>query len=235
MKKVFIAAVICICVAGVGLGQRRTGKRRNAAKPVARNVPTPTPTTRTAELGVAIGRTYSNYVYHFTITFPDTWLIPGDDFEESMKKQGFDLSLKAPDTVDMQTKARLNQSLQHVKMLVTAYRSKPGSADNAIMRLSLEDLKTMPQVKDAVDYFDLMRRTFKAMKLPADFKYSETQAEKLGAKQFAYLDVSSSAGRKRMYVTVRNDAAILFTLSYTSDKDLETMRQILTEGNFALN
>jgi protein tyrosine phosphatase (PTP) superfamily phosphohydrolase (DUF442 family) len=46
-------------------------------------------------------------------------------------------------------------------------------------------------VKDAVDYFDLMRSQFAVMKLAADFKYSETQAEKLGLKQFAFLDTST--------------------------------------------
>jgi len=72
------------------------------------------------------------------------------------------------------------------------------------------------------------------MKLPTDFRYSETQAEKLGAKQFAYVDVSSNAGKKRMYATLRNGHAIMFTLSYTKPEDLATMRQILSTGNFAL-
>jgi len=110
----------------------------------------------------------------------------------------------------------------------------PGSNDNAIMRAAVEDLTLTPQVKDAVDYFDLMRSQFAVMKLPADFKYSETQAEKLGAKQFAYLDTASNAGKKRMYATVRNGYAILFTLSYTKPEDLAAMRQILAGGDFRI-
>ena len=102
------------------------------------------------------------------------------------------------------------------------------------MRIAVEDLTLTPQVKDAVDYFDLMRSQFAAMKLPADFKYSETQAEKLGAKQFAYLDTWSSAGRKRMYATVRRGHALLFTLSYSKPEDLATMRQILAGGDFRI-
>jgi hypothetical protein len=102
------------------------------------------------------------------------------------------------------------------------------------MRVSAEDLSTVPQVKDAVDYFDLMRKTFQSMKLPADFRYSETQAERLGKKQFAFLDVSSKAGKKRMYSTVRDGHAIMFTLSYLRDEDLQTMRQILADGDFGL-
>ena len=110
----------------------------------------------------------------------------------------------------------------------------PGSADNAIMRISAEDLASVPQIKDAVDYFDAMRGQFRSMTLPADFRYSETQAEQLGRKQFAYLDSSSKAGKKRLYATVRNGYAILFSLSYNSDADLQTMRQILSDGDFAL-
>jgi hypothetical protein len=37
-----------------------------------------------------------------------------------------------------------------------------------------------------------------------------------------------------MYVTVRKDRAILFTLSYSEAADLETMRQVLAGGDFSL-
>ena len=184
--------------------------------------------------GTVSGKTYTNSVYGLQITFPDTWLIPAGDFEDYMRSQGHDISLKTPDNVTGVSKVQLDRSLQKVKVLVTAYRSMPGSTDNAIMRVAAEDLTLTPQVKDAVDYFDLMRSQFSVMRLPADFKYSETQAEKLGAKQFAYLDTSSLAGKKRMYATVRNGYAILFTLSYTKPEDLAAMRQILADGDFRL-
>jgi hypothetical protein len=72
------------------------------------------------------------------------------------------------------------------------------------------------------------------MKLPSDFKYSETQAEQLGSHQFAFLDASSNAGKKRLYATVRKGYAILFSLSYTKDEDLAVLREVLRNGNFAL-
>ena len=161
-------------------------------------------------------------------------MVPDRGFEDVVKSKGFDISLKAPENLSGPAKLQVEKALENVKLLVTAYRSSPGSTDNAILRVSVEDLRTVPAVKDAVDYFDLMRSQFAVMKLPADFKYSETQAEKLGAKQFAFLDTSSTAGKKRMYATVRNGFAIMFTLSYTRSEDIATMRQILATGNFAL-
>mgnify|MGYP003393244730 FL=1 len=110
----------------------------------------------------------------------------------------------------------------------------PGTADNATVHISTEDIRLNPAIKDAIDYFDLMRSQFSVMKLPADFKYSETQAEQLGSKQFAFLDTSSNVGKKRLYATVRNGVAIMFTLSYTKPDDLKTFRDVLTKGNFAL-
>ena len=189
----------------------------------------------TDELGRIEGRTYTNTVYDFRVTFPDTWLLPDRDFEDVMKSKGFDITLKAPDNLSGASKLQVEKALEKVKILATGYRSMPGSTDNAIMRIAAEDLRTTPQVKDAVDYFDLMRSQFAVMKLPADFKYSEMQAEKLGAKQFAFLDTSTAAGKKRMYATVRNGHAIMFTLSYSKPEDLATMRQILAGGDFALS
>ena len=182
--------------------------------------------------GTVSGRTYTNEQFNFEITFPDTWLIPGDDFEDYMKKQGVDLDLKAPDSLPPGPKAKVNQAIKNI--LLTAFRSMPGTADNAVVRLSVEDLAENPQIKDAVDYFDAIRATYALMKVPVDFKYSETQAEKLGDKQFGYLDTSILGDKRRMYATVRNGYAIMFTISYTKDEDLQTLRHVLEEGNFAL-
>lgn len=212
------------------------------ARPKPRPKPTPAaskPAGKAApvselEKGYVVGRTYTNGKFRFEIVFPDTWLIPDDDFEAYMKSKGYDLSLRAPDSLAPQDKAAVNKAAKNVTVLLTAYRSLPGTTNNAIMRISVEDLSANPQIKDAVDYFDATRSTFKAIKLPADFQYSETQAEQLGTMQFAYLDTASSAGKKRMYATVRDGFAIMFTLSYTADDDLTTMRRILEEGNFNL-
>ena len=231
----YLAFVFSIIFASSGFAQKPAAKlpprKIPAAVPVAK--PTPSPVVTEAD-GEVSGKTYTNSVYGFRIAFPDSWLIPGSDFEDYMKSQGYDISLKTPDNVTGASKIQLERSLQKIKVLVTAYRSLPGSADNAIMRVAIEDLTMTPQVHDAVDYFDLMRSQFAVMKVPVDFKYSETQAEKLGAKQFAYLDTSSTAGKKRMYATVRNGYAILFTLSYTKAEDLATMRQILASGDFRI-
>ena len=228
MKRVLVIFAACFCLANAAPAQQKPVAKHPASKPVNSRKPSVEPA------GTVSGRTFTSEQFRFSITFPDTWLIPGDDFDEQMREKGFDLSLKAPSDLGPVAKARMDQSLKNVKVLTTAYRAMPGTTDNAIMRVSAEDLSTVPQVRDAVDYFDLMRRGFQSMRLPADFKYSETQAEQLGRHQFAFIDVSSSAGKKRMYATVRNGYAIMFTLSYTRDDDLRTMRQILTEGNFSL-
>ena len=223
-----IVAIFCSFVHA----QKPAGKQRT--KKVQAAVPVAEPMTMTGVDGAVKGRTYLNSVYGFRITFPDNWLIPASGFEEYTRSQGFDLGLKTPDNLKGAGKIQLERSLERVKVLVTGYRSVSGTAENAIMRAAVEDLTMTPQVKDAVDYFDLMRNQFAVMKLPADFKYSETQAEKLGAKQFAYLDTWSGAGKKRMYATVRNGYALLFTLSYSRPEDLATMRQILAGGDFKL-
>jgi hypothetical protein len=229
MKKIVIILLFISLLAAAYLAQRRKAAPTKTAAPKAAAVP-----KADALQGVIEGRTYTNRSLGFSITLPESWLIPSGDFEAEMKTQGYDLSLRAPNELDPASKAKLNQALKHVTVLLTAYRSSPDSADNAILRVSEEDLTSQPQIKDAVDYFDAIRQSYKMIKLPPDFKYSDTQAERLGSKAFAFLDTSSKAGKKRIYATVRDRKAILFTLSYTNDEDLQTLRQMLTEGDFAL-
>ncbi len=180
------------------------------------------------------GKKYTNDELKFEITLPEPWLIADREFDEKVNKQGFDLSLKAPDSLSKVSQIQINKALGRVSILLTAYRPTFTTEESGLIRISREDLTSVTEVRDAVDYFDMMRGQFKVMKLPPNFTYSETQAEKLGSRQFAYLDVSSDAGKKRMYATVKKRYAILFTVSYKDERDLQTMRQILSAGNFAL-
>jgi hypothetical protein len=190
--------------------------------------------TLAQEMGGVSGKTYRNTFFGFEIEFPFTWLVPDKDFEAVMKKQGFNLEVQTPKATTPANQIKLNLAVKNVANLVTAYKLMPGSADNSIFRISVEDLDSQPKAKDAVDYLDLMTESFKAIKLPPDFVYSEVKAEQLGKEKFAYMDSSSKSGKKRMYVTVKDRFAILFTFAYSSDEDLETMRNVLAEGDFSL-
>ena len=238
MKKLFCLPLVALALVTIALGQTRRHPRPAATPPAGVPVKPGTGLTSTTlpwQKGEVSGRTYTNKSLGFEITFPDEWLIPGDDFEAYMRSKGFDLGLKAPDSLPPTTKVKLNAALKKVQVLQTAYRSMPGSADNAIIRISAEDLTPNPQIKDAVDYVDAVRSLYATMKLPMDFKYSDTQAEELrNKKQFAFLDTTEREGKKRMYVTVRDGVAILFTISYKKPEDLETLRGVLGTGNFKL-
>ncbi len=202
--------------------------KSNAATSVKQNVKT------AVDKGEVVERTYTNATFNFEITLPDEWIIPGDDFEKIVREQGFDLNLQTPKAVNPIVQTKLNQTASRVSVLFNAFKSVAGVDETAILRVSVEDLRAVPQVKDAVDYFDLMRETYKNIKLPADFKYSETQAERLGRMQFAFLDTSNGAGKKRMYATVRNGHAVMFTLTYKSAEDLSAIKNALAAGNFRL-
>ncbi len=220
-------ALICLSTVAAGQGKPRPNTKKKAGIAASKNAAASDP-----ELGTVAGHTYSNQKFQFQVKVPDLWLIPDKDFEEYMKSRGFDLRLKAPETLDPAGQAKINRSVKNLKVLLTVYRSMPGTPNNAVMRISVEDLSLNPQINDAVDYLDAVRAELASLRLPVDLRYSQTQAERLGELQFGYIDVSTKAGKKRMYATVREGHAILFTLTYYDDNDLETMRQILTDGNF---
>lgn len=220
-----------ILLSAIASAQQKRAVQRPPAKPAAA---VKSAASTAIDRGTVLGRTYTNRTFKFEVTFPDSWLIPGD---ADMKSKGVDLSLKAPQAASLQAQETLDSALKRLTVLMTVYREMPGTPDNAVVRIAVEDIKnlnTMPPVRDAVDYVDLLRQTYKIVKIPADFRYSETQAEQLGHKQFAFIDTSGKEGKTRLYATVRNGFAILFTLYYNRDKDLQTFRDVLAKGNFSL-
>jgi len=181
--------------------------------------------------GSVTGRTYINPTLSFQVTFPDSWLIPGPDFEAYMKSAGFDLHTINTDALGPLAK---KQFAKNVTVLLTVYRSMPGTPDNTFVLIAAENLSAVPQIKDAVDYIDVVRQSLLSAKLPTGFKVGETDAEKLGAMQFAFLDTSSAAQKRRLYATVRQGYAVLFTVSYVNSEDLNTVRDVLRTGDFFL-
>jgi len=202
------------------------GAQVDAQIPSRRAIPDVVPAKQEIDRGFLNGHRYVNAELGLEVSFPEPWQITSDDVAMEMRKKGFDLDVRAPEGMSQTAKASVNRAIRNVVVLVTAY--KPG----ALARVSRESLGTYPQIKDAVDYLDAVRSTYAAMKLPADFKYFETQAEKLGARQYGFLDISNRSGKKRMYVTVRRGHAILFTLSYQARKDLDEFQTLLRQARF---
>lgn len=228
MRTLLILLILAIALPVAA--QRRTGVKRVPARSRTSLPTAPAPPGRSLSAELP---TYRDARFGFQITFPETWTIAGGDFQGEMRAKGFDLDLKAPDTLAPQSKLQITRALQNVTVLVTAFRADARSS-GAIVRASAEDLSALPQVRDAVDYFDLMRSQYRSMKLPAGFTYSETGAEKLGQKQFAFLDTRSAAGKKRIYATVKHRHALIFALSYRDPADLQAFRRIMSQGQFSL-
>jgi hypothetical protein len=56
----------------------------------------------------------------------------------------------------------------------------------------------------------------------------------LGTHQFAYIDSEDKTQKTRVYVTIRRGYAILFSLNYSVDTDLETFRDTLARADFSI-
>lgn len=211
MRKLFFLIILSICIPAHYNAQ-------SIAKPAPPKKKQPLIKTQPAvDYGEILDRTYTNFFFEFKLTFPPGWFVNTVENDADLKKVNINLDAETP----INTKNVLN-----------AFKFQEKLGVNSVFRISAEDLDDFPNIKDAVDYFDAMRQTFKVVKLPQNFKYSETNAEKIGDMQFAYLDITSSKGSKRLYATVKNGFAIIFTLTFDKKDNLQEMKQILAEGDF---
>jgi hypothetical protein len=211
MRKLFFLLILTFCFTATFYAQPKT-KPTSPKKPKAEKKPQPT-----IDFGEIVDRSYTNFFFGFKLTFPEYWFVNTVENDEDLKKVKLNFDVATP---------------KNTKNILTSFKFQEKIGVNSVFRISVEDLDDFPKIKDAVDYLDAMRQTFTFSKLPKDFKYSETKAEKVGEMQFAYLDISSDKGTKRLYATVKHNFAIVFTLTYEKENDLQEMKRIIADGDF---
>ena len=124
--------------------------------------------------------------------------------------------------------------MQRVTILFTASKDILGIENNAIMVFAAEKKTPLMQIRNGEDYLRLTIQSFKKLQLPPDYKYSEKiESEKFGNETFHYIDIERINYRQRIYSTYRNGYALFFTWSYVTDEDLETMKNIFQNSDFA--
>jgi hypothetical protein len=231
MKKVLISIVLTLMASFAADAQTRSAPKTTKAASGA------VQTQSSISRGTVAGGVYTNPSLGLTVPLPESWIIANSEFVSYMKGKGVDISPRPPRAADLLSQKKVDDNFKRLNVLVTAYRSPPGTAENAMIRIAEEDIRlldTSRPVNDAVDYIDLMRSQLGSVKMPAGYSFSETQAEQLGPNQFAYLDTDDSRGKTRIYVTVRRGRAILLSISYVAVEDLETFRDVLARTRFAL-
>lgn len=106
MKAIFAIFILFLTISPI-LGQK--------GEPHGKELPTSIPVKPGTEVreartkldaGSVIGRSYINPTLSFQVTFPDSWLIPGPDFEDYMKSAGFDLHTINTEALGPVAKAR---------------------------------------------------------------------------------------------------------------------------------
>jgi hypothetical protein len=211
MRKLFSLIVLSICFS-VSFYAQPKAKPTPPKRPAAEKKPQPA-----VDFSEILNRSYTNFFFGFKLTFPADWFVDTVENDADLKKAKINLDIETP---------------KNTKNILNAFNFQEKRGVNSVFRISVEDLENFPNIKDAVDYLDAMRQTFKVKQLPPDFKYSETNAEKLGEIRFAYLDITSNKSKKRLYVTVTNGFALIFTLANNKDEGLREMKRILAEGDF---
>ena len=230
MKKLLFFIIAAIAFSLTVSAQTKT-RAKTAPKPVPKALPS-TAKSAAVELdrGTVEDGQYTNKYFGIKFPIPENWEVQEEIVNKLIKDQG----AKSAKGKTAAAQKALDKATNRVTVAMTVFKNPLGSEENASFVLSFEDLRSIPAVKDAVDYLQLLVTTLKQVQLPPGMKYSEIQAEKLGTRQFGFIEINKKEATQRMYVTVKKNYAVFFVFTYNDAADLETMRTMLANGNFAL-
>ncbi len=180
--------------------------------------------------GEIVGNVYQNKYFRLRIVPPEAWLAQSPAVNEAIKSKGTEL-------VSGKTKAAdkaLDESVQRTAILYTVTKDILGIQNNGALSLVVERIPPLVQIRNGQDFLRLTLQSQKVLTLPADMRLSESiLSEKFGTETLYYLDIERLAYSQRLYVIARNGHAISFIITYFSNEDLETMKEILRQSDFA--
>lgn len=188
------------------------------------------PDSQGSFFGEIEGNDYKNSFFGLKLTVPENWIIQEKKINEAIKQAGIE-KLKGKTS---QVQQSLDKETQKVTILFTISKDIFGIANNAILLLATEKIAPLVQVRNGYDYMRLTLQSYKSMQLPPDYKYSEKiQSEKFGNENFSYIDIERTKYTQRIYATYRKGYAVFFTLQFFNTEDLDKMRAILQNADFA--
>ncbi|HEX8246887.1 MAG TPA: hypothetical protein VF599_01790 [Pyrinomonadaceae bacterium] len=186
--------------------------------------------SQTNFLGEFDAGTYKNKFFGVKITVPEKWVIQESEFNQAIKQVGSEIVQGK----NAQSEKALDAAMQRLTVLFSVSKDIIGMGNNAIMILSAEKASALVPYRNGEDYLRLNVESFKKLQLPPDFKYSETiNSEKFGNETFYSLDIQRTGYKQKFYATARRGYALFFTLTYITEKDLETMKTVIRNSDFS--
>ena len=180
--------------------------------------------------GEIVGNVYQNKYFRLRIVPPEAWLAQSPAVNEAIKAKGTEL-------VSGKTKAAdkaLDESVQRTTILYTVTKDILGIQNNGSLSVVVERIPPLVQIRNGHDFLRLTLQNQKVLTLPADMRFSESiLSENFGTETLYYLDIERSVYSQRLYVIARNGYAISFLITYFTKEDLETMKEILRQSDFA--
>jgi uncharacterized protein YxeA len=181
-------------------------------------------------LGEFEGNNYKNKFFDLKVLIPENWLVQEREVGNQIKQLGSE-TVKGKTS---QAQKALDEANQRLTVLFTASKDILGIENNAMVAFAAEKAAPLMQIRNGHDYLRFNIQSFKKLQMPPDFKYSETiKSEKFGGETFYYLDIERAMARQRIYATHRKGYSLFFTLTYSSQEDLETIRESLRSSDFS--
>lgn len=220
MRKILTIILLTICFAFFA-------NNSYAQKTKSRIAKTQAAAQKKVDLGNLSGNTYTNDFFELKLEFPYGWLV-GDNVLEAQLQQITQAQIQAKDARSQKT---LNRAIDRVTPLLGGYKKLPGTPENANLRVVVEDLSPLPQIKNGKYYLARLLASLKLIKMPSTVSYSEVKNETINGNSLDYIEAVSGSAKKRIYTVIRKGFAVLISIDYYEDADFNALHKVLTEAD----
>ena len=182
------------------------------------------------DFGTIENSVYSNSFFGLTVQIPEHWHPQDQEVQRRFQKGGANLVLGHTNL----TTGQKASFLQTVSLFaVTKYAA--GTPANPNIGATAERVSQLPDIGRGSDYLRQVKKLFESGQFPVSFP-KEIYPEKIGGQLFDVLEIQiampKSKLRQTYYSTIMKGYALNFSISFNTDEDELTLRNIVKTARF---
>ena len=175
---------------------------------------------------------YTNNFFGLKILFNTSWNLQSQEQFNTLASEG--LELISGDNKELQRTIKASEITSANLFAILKYKDESAITFNPSFMSAAENLKGVTQIKTGADYLKSTQDLLKQGQI--NYSFDAIEAVSINEVHFYKMNIeayiSNTTIKQEMYVTLRNNFSLIFSITYNNENDKKELHKIINSITF---